>query len=233
MIKQNILFIIPARGGSKSLSKKNTRLFNGKPLIKYTIDAAKNANMGKIIVSTEDKEIKQICVNYGVQIIDRPKKLATDRALIIPVIKQVLKFLDKKEDYRPNIIVLLQPTSPLRTARHIKEAINYLIKTNSDSIVSITPLKEPLEWVFRIDVAGFVKRYLNTKEILRRQDAEQLYYLNGAIFAAKTEYIMKSNSFICDKTVGYLMQQEDSIDIDTGIDFFIAEKLMLKRYKKD
>ena len=137
---KKFLAIIPARGGSKGIPKKNIKSLLGKPLIQYTIESAlKSKYLDKIVVSTDDKKIADISEKLGAEIpCLRPKKLARDNTLILPVLQHMVNFLKKKENYNPFAIVLLQPTSPLRTVRHIDEAIElFLKKPKADSLVSV------------------------------------------------------------------------------------------------
>ena len=138
----NILAIIPARGGSKGILRKNLRLLNGNPLIKYTIESALQSKyVTRTIVSTENKQIMRISKSLGAEVIQRPNSLANDNSPLEPVIHHVLDHLKRKENYTPELIILLQPTSPLRNANHIDESIVQFKQKKLDSILSVSESK--------------------------------------------------------------------------------------------
>lgn len=133
-----ILAIIPARGGSKGIPRKNLAILAGQPLIAYTIRAARNAKLlNRVVVSTEDEEIAGVAKSHGAEVILRPSELALDTTPTEPVLLDVLKTLESKEGYVPDAVVLLQPTSPLRSESHIDEAIKKLYDTEADAVVSV------------------------------------------------------------------------------------------------
>jgi CMP-N-acetylneuraminic acid synthetase len=150
--KTNVIAIIPARGGSKGIPRKNIRLLAGKPLIAYTIEAAFTSKMDKVIVSTEDEEIAEISKKYGAEVIERPKGLAKDETPTIDVIFHVLEIL-KAKNYNPDIVVLLQPTSPLRNAEDIYNAIKLFLDSDCESVVSVCEVEHPPYWSFEIEEA--------------------------------------------------------------------------------
>jgi len=223
---KKILAIIPARGGSKGLPRKNIKNLAGKPLIAWTIESAlKSRYLDRVIVSTEDKEIAKIARRYGAEVIERPKKLATDKAETIKVIFHVLRSL-KKENYTPEIIILLQPTSPLRSMNDVDKAIEYFLKNGCESVVSVYEFEHSPYWTFEIK-----KRYLTPifgwKYFkIRRQDLPKIYIPNGAIFIADVEILEKYKSFYTHKTLPYIMPVERSVDIDNEIDFKLAELIL-------
>ncbi|MCR4335258.1 MAG: acylneuraminate cytidylyltransferase family protein [archaeon] len=224
MNNYDILAIIPARGGSKGLLKKNIKPLNKRPLIYYAISEAKKAGIKRIVVSTDNKEIEKAAVKYGSQTIIRPKKLAKDSTPMLPVIKHALSVL-RKEKYSPDIVLVLQPTSPLRKASDIKKALKLLYVSKADSVISVTKLKKPIEWVLEKNNKGFLVNN-SSKKIYARQQAKERYYPNGAIFVSWTESILKNNLLYGPKTTGYVMPEESSVDIDTELDFILAEKLL-------
>ena len=135
----NIVAIIPARGGSKGVPRKNIKNLCGKPLIQYTIDEAKRSNkISRVIVSTEDEEIAEISRNLGAEVIMRPDELATDKAPTLPVIQHVIETLEKNQDFKVDAIMLLQPTTPFRKQEHIDQAIGLFLEKNPDSVVSVS-----------------------------------------------------------------------------------------------
>ena len=225
----NFLAIIPARGGSKGIPRKNIKKMAGNPLIYYTINEAKKAKyLTRIVVSTEDKKIAKISKKYGVDIIHRPKKLANDKTPSELVCQHVIKYLKNKEDFETDVVVVLQPTSPLRKAKDINSAIKKFLKSDCSSVVSITKAQHSPYWMYKIGKSK-MKKILTDKKITRRQDSPIIYQLNGAIYVTKKETIMKENTLIGKNMFGYIMPYERSIDIDSQIDFDVAELLINKR----
>jgi len=227
-METKILAIIPARGGSKTIPRKNIKLLNGKPLIYYTIkESIKSKYLGRIIVSTEDKEISEISKKYGAEVIERPEELAKDETPTIDVIFHVLQVI-KAENFEPGLVVLLQPTSPLRNAQDIDNAIELFLKNDCESVVSVCEAEHSPYWSFEIENRYlkpiFGGKYLN----MRRQDLPKVYTPNGAIYVSTPEILRKYKSFYCSKTIPYIMPPERSVDIDNEIDFMLAELLMRK-----
>jgi len=227
-----ILAIIPARGGSKGVPRKNIRLLNGKPLIAYTIEEAKKSKyISKVIVSTEDDEIAKISNKYGAEIIKRPQELAKDDTPTIDVVLHILEKLINK-NIKPDIVILLQPTSPLRTFQDIDNAINLFIENNCDSVVSVCEIAHSPYWSFKIE-NGYLKPLLGEKYLKkRRQELPKVYIPNGALFIATPEVLQKYKTFYCKKTMPYIMPIERSVDIDNELDFLLAELLMQKHERK-
>ncbi len=227
-----ILAIIPARGGSKGVPRKNIRLLVGKPLIAYSIEAAlKSRYIDRVVVSTEDEEIAETARRWGAEVIRRPKKLARDDTPTIDVIIHVLDYLRKEEKYIPDIVVLLQPTSPLRTREDIDNAIEHFLN-NQDclSLVSVTEFEHPPWWALKIE-NGYLSPIFNEEYIrMRRQDLPKAYKPNGAIFISTPKVLYEYKTFYTPKTIAYIMPPERSIDIDTEFDFLIAEFLIKKKY---
>jgi len=226
-METKILAIIPARGGSKTIPRKNIKLLNGKPLIYYTIkESIKSKYLGRIIVSTEDKEISEISKKYGAEVIERPEELAKDETPTIDVIFHVLQV--QAENFEPGLVVLLQPTSPLRNVQDIDNAIELFLKNDCESVVSVCEAEHSLYWSFEIENRYlkpiFGGKYLN----MRRQDLPKVYTPNGAIYVSTPEILRKYKSFYCSKTIPYIMPPERSVDIDNEIDFMLAELLMRK-----
>ena len=223
-----IVAIIPARGGSKGIPRKNIKQLFGKPLIVWTIEHAKKSRyIGRITVSTEDKEISEISKKCGAEVIERPEELAKDETPTIDVIFHVLEVI-KAENFEPGLVVLLQPTSPLRNAQDIDNAIELFLKNDCESVVSVCEVEHSLYWSFEIENRYlkpiFGGKYLN----MRRQDLPKVYTPNGAIYVSTPEILRKYKSFYCSKTIPYIMPPERSVDIDNEIDFMLAELLMRK-----
>ena len=177
-----ILAIIPARSGSKRLPKKNIKMLQGKPLLAYTIDSVKNSHhVTRFIVSTEDNEIAKISQSYGAEVIIRPPELARDESPTEDVIINVLEQLKNKEQYSPDLIILLQPTSPLRTTDDIDDAIKTFLASSGDSLISITEYDHTPYWALRIE-KGFLKPEFEKEKLKRSQELPKLYRPNGSIF---------------------------------------------------
>ena len=154
--KMEIIALIPARGGSKGIPKKNIKNLRGKPLISYSIGSAKKTKyINKVVVSTEDKEIAEISREYDAEIIERPEELAEDESSTIDTILHALEVL-RAENYNPDIIILLQPTSPLRNAEDIDSAIELFLNSDCESVVSVCEVEHPPHWCFEIE-EGYLK----------------------------------------------------------------------------
>ena len=232
MNKRKICCIIPARGGSKGIKKKNIKLLCNKPLINYTIEEAlKSKYIDKVILSTDDEKIAQIGNEFGISVpFMRPKKLAQDNSPMLPVIKHLLNKLEKNYSYDPEIVILLQPTSPLRTVKHINEAIKKFLKSKTDSLVSVTKLPHNMNpySIMKLERNGNLKKFLNYDEKKNlRQLKPTLYARNGAaIYITTKRTIFSKNSFFGDSILPYFMSKIDSIDIDDQLDWFFAETII-------
>ncbi|MFH1860719.1 MAG: acylneuraminate cytidylyltransferase family protein [bacterium] len=229
------LGLIPARGGSKGIIKKCITPLRDKPLIAYTIEEAKKSrHLHRIIVSTDDKDIASVSKEYGAEIpFMRPEELAHDDTPTLPVIQHALNTL-RSQGYVPDYIVLLQPTSPLRDVSHIDAAIEKIIQTQSDMVVSLCKVTQHPFWMRRIDGEDKVSPFIETKNTYhRRQDLPELYRLNGAITVTRREIIEVAALAIDEKKKidirGYIMEEAVSVDVDTPIDLFIAQKLLEER----
>ena len=221
----NILAVIPARGGSKGIPGKNIKLLAGKPLIAYSIEAASKSRLiNRIFVSTDDDKIKQISKKYGAEIIKRPKEMAKDDSPTMDSIIHVLNNLEKK-GFVTDIVVLLQPTSPLRTHEDVDNAINLFIKNKDkcDSLVSVCEYDHSPYWSLKVD-GDFLKPNFGEEYFkMRRQELPKIYMPNGSIFISNKKSLLKSKSFYKGNIIPYFMKSGESIDIDTLIDFKLAE----------
>ena len=226
-MNKTFLAIIPARGGSKRLPRKNILDLCGKPLISWSIEAAlKSKYISKVVVSSDDEEILNISSNFGADIIKRPYELANDTATTFDAVKHTI---DNFENY--DYIVLLQPTSPLRNEKHIDEAIELLEEKQADAIVSVCEMDHSPLWSNTLPKDGNMSNFLKDEILNKRsQDLEKYYRLNGAIYICKTEKLIENKSFFLkDNIFAYKMDRESSIDIDEEIDFKIAEILIKER----
>ncbi len=229
-----ILAVIPARGGSKAIPGKNIRILGLKPLIEYTFDAAKaSVLLDRIILSTDDKEIARIGKMNKIEVpFLRPAQLAKDTSPTLPVIRHAVKFLEENDNYRADMIVILQPTSPLRRSEHIDEALEILIDTKADSVVSVTELPHqhnPYS-VMKIDNGRLIPFIEDGERYTQRQQKPLLYARNGAsIYAFKYETLINEDSLYGNDCRPYIMNKADSIDIDDVADFELAECVLGKR----
>ena len=217
--KKKILAIIPARGGSKGIPKKNIVLVGGKPLIAWTIHAAKNSKyINKVVVSSDNDEILKVAAKFGAETIKRPAELATDTALPEPVVHHVLNHL-KKEKYIPDILVYLHPTSPLRTHKDINESFDKFFATKATAAISVFELDKKYLKAFTTNNKGFLKGSVNDKyPFMNRQLLPTVYMPNGAIYIITRNDFVKFNRLLSDKTIPHIMTAEKSFDLDTRDD---------------
>jgi len=226
---KTFLAIIPARGGSKRLPRKNILDLCGKPLIVWSIESGiKSKYIDKVVVTSDDKEILDISKKFGASIIKRPDELSCDTATTIDAIKHTIDNVEKNYDY----IVLLQATSPLRTEKHLDEAIELLVKKNADAIVSVCEMDHSPLWSNTLDKNLSMKGFLRDEVLNKRsQDLAKYYRLNGAIYICKTEELLKEESFFLkEKVFAYKMDKDSSVDIDDLIDFKIATLLKENKF---
>ena len=215
--------LIPARGGSKGILRKNIKLFHSKPLIYWSIQAALKSNfIDRVIVSTEDEEIAEIAKSLSAEVpFIRPKELSLDDT---PGIDPVIHALEQLPNV--NDLLLLQPTSPLRRAHHIDEIFKLRSRLKSDSAVSISLSKKHIDLFFNIDKNNYISPYSKDFKALPRQAYHHLFTLNGALYLSTRNSILSEKSIFSSKTAGYVMPERYSIDIDTQLDWDIAEFLM-------
>lgn len=223
----NTLVIIPARGGSKGIPGKNIKLLGRKPLIGYSIDAARSiADDSHICVTTDDDHIIETVENYGLHVpFKRPAELATDTAGTYAVLLHALKFYEDKGE-RFDAIVLLQATSPFRTGKHIKEAIK-LYSKDIDMVVSVKETdSNPYYICFEDDENGMLHISKGDGNYIRRQDCPPVYEYNGAIYIINTDSLKAKPLNKFTKRVKYVMDREHSVDLDTMMDWMIAEYII-------
>jgi N-acylneuraminate cytidylyltransferase len=214
-----VLAIIPARGGSKGVPRKNIRDVAGKPLIGWTIEEAKKSGyIDRLVVSTDDQEIADIAVWWGGEVpFLRPAELARDDTPGIAPVIHILTTIQPAYD----LVVLLQPTSPLRTVEDIDGAIALMVNKNANACVSVVePDKSPY-WMYSMDGSDHLIPLLEG-DYARRQDLPPVYALNGAVYVARVNWLLKKQVFVSDETVAYIMPKDRSIDIDTETDLAIS-----------
>jgi len=228
-----ILGIIPARGGSKGIPLKNIKTLAGKPLINYTIQSAQKSKINKIVVSTDNKKIKKISESAGADVpFLRPKKISGDKVSTIDVVKHTLHFLSTNQSYVPDIVIILQPTSPLRSAKMINNSINLLKKSKSTSVITVSKIKtHPYAafWYNNKYLTPFRKDFVKYS---RRQKFPILYYPTGSIYTLWRETLKKYNSLYGPKIKPMIVKDEIELDIDTPYDLFMSEMTILhwKKY---
>ena len=224
---KTFLAIIPARGGSKRLPRKNVLDLNGKPLIAWSIEAGlKSKYIDRVIVSSDDAEILDISQYYGADIIQRPEILANDTAKTFGVIKHVI---ENSDSY--SYIVLLQPTSPLRTSQHIDKAIELLVSERMNTVISVCKMDHSPLWSNTLPEDESLNGFLSENVLNKRsQDLEMYYRINGAIYICSTDLLLSNKSFFLrDNIYAYKMRRMDSIDIDERFDFMVAESIIQAR----
>ncbi len=221
-----IFAIITARGGSKGLPRKNIRVLAGKPLIAHSILAALGCpEVARCLVSTEDQEIKEISLRWGAEVIDRPVALADDQATSESVIFHVIKQLEAAGDM-PDYLLLLQPTSPLRTSEHLTQCLASFRASNARSAISVTPAEHSPYKCLLVDSSGLLVPLFDKSSLgAPRQTLPAVYRQNGAIYFVSTHDFLHSNSFFVDPLLPFIMNPEESIDIDSLFDFEVCEML--------
>jgi len=227
-----VIAIIPARGGSKGIKRKNLVTFRGEPLLAHSIRHARESNsVDRVVVSTDDEEIKTVALSCGAEVpFTRPGELAEDHVLDLPVFQHALNFLEETENYRPDLVVHLRPTAPHRKAGWIDQAIQMLRgDPAADSVRSVSePDKHPYR-MFTLSGEGYLDAIMKHQHpvpyLLRRQDLPTIYYYNCVIDVTRPETIFSKDSMTGDLILPFIMNADDVIDIDTPRDLKIAEAL--------
>jgi CMP-N-acetylneuraminic acid synthetase len=233
MYNYQILALIPARGGSKGVARKNIRELAGKPLIVWTIEMASACStLDRVIVSTEDQEIAEIARQYGAEVpFIRPGELAQDDTPDLPVYQHALSWLAEHEGYRPDIVVWLRPTTPLRTVQDVEAAIQLLIETGADCVRSVSLAEHHPYWMKQLDgdrLVPFIDG-VDESEYYRRQLLPPAYRLNGAVDVTWCRTAIEKGLLYGGDVRGYVMPAERSIDLDSELDFALAELLLQMR----
>ena len=221
---KTVLGLIPARGGSKGLPRKNLRPAGGKPLIAWTIEAAKRSScIDRLIVSSDDEEIRGVASSLGCEApFVRPAELGIDEASSMDVVMHALSQMPR-HDY----VVLLQPTSPLREARDIDGCMERCEAEGAPACVSIVRTKAHPQWIYFLTDAGRLKPAVeDTERAHRRQELSPAFTPNGAVYVARCDWLRTHRSFLTEETLGYEMPAERSVDVDTGLDLFVASAIL-------
>jgi CMP-N,N'-diacetyllegionaminic acid synthase len=217
------LALITARGGSKSIPRKNIKLFGGKPLIAWAIETALSSRaVDDVVVTTDDEEIAMTAKEWGAEVpFLRPAELAADDSPGIDPILHALAQLGSHDQ-----VVVLQPTSPLRRIADVDACVELARQHKAPASVSVSePAKHPY-WMYRLDGRQRMHPLLNVSTFANRQDLPPVYALNGAVYYAQTDWLKRHHTFVTTETVGYIMPPERSLDIDTALDWKIAEMLL-------
>ena len=224
-----VLGLIPARGGSKGVPRKNVRPLCGKPLLQYTAEAALNARrLSRVILSTDDWEIAEVGRKCGLEVpFLRPPKLAQDETPTLPVVQQTLCWmLECNEQF--DAVCLLQPTNPLRHAEDIDNCIELMFETGADTVMTVLPVPQNYNphWVYIKDKQGQLHLATNEYEpISRRQDLPPAYHREGSVYVTRSEVVLHKNSLYGNRVIGYMMDENRSVNIDTLEDWAAAERI--------
>ena len=224
-----ILAIIPARGGSKRLPGKNIKKIGGKPMIAHAILAARKSKyVDRVIVSTDDLKIIKVAKEYGAEVpFIRPAELASDTATTLPVLQHTVTYIEKPGNFKPDLIVLIQPTNPLVTSDDIDGTIEKIIATKTNSCFTVSEISQRPEWMYRLD-SKKTKLFLNEDNgpTKRSQELPRLAIINGAVYVMRYDTLMKKNKIRDNNTSIYVMPKERSVDVDNIFDFKLAEFLI-------
>jgi N-acylneuraminate cytidylyltransferase len=226
---KRVIAVIPARGGSKSVPGKNIRLLGGKPLLAWSIEVARQVReIDRIIVSTDDPQIASVGKAHGAEVYTRPAHLATDEALVIDALKDLLQTL-QAEGETPEWVVLLEPTCPLRTADDVRDCLKLIARGDYDSVATFKDAELNPHRAWKL-IDGVPEVFIpGAIPWLPRQKLPKAYQLNGAVYVFRANLLAKeAKSLLVGKLGAVLMPRERSQDIDESIDFTIVETLMLK-----
>lgn len=220
----SVLALVTARGGSVGLPGKNLLQVGGRSLVARAIAAGQGAaSVDRVVLSSDDPEIIQAALMAGCEVpFVRPAELATGAARSIDVVRHALEVLPETYD----LLVLLQPTSPLRLAEDIDAAVRLCVESGAPACVSLTPADKPPQWMHALSARQTLRPILpEYGQVSRRQDLPPAYAVNGAVYVARTDWIREQESFVTPETVGYVMPRERSIDIDEELDLMLAEAI--------
>ena len=227
--RPSILGLIVARGGSKSIPRKNIRPVGGKPLIAYTIEAALASGcLDRVVLSTDDPEIAEVAKKFGAEVpFMRPAEMAGDASPVIDAALHAFQWLEKNENYFPMFGMLLQPTSPLRTAGDIQKAVAFAVERNADAVVSVTEADRHPYLMKTVDGQGRLSPFVATPfSETRRQDLPAAYAINGAIYLVKRTLLQEKRSWCPAGALAYVMPPERSLDVDTPWDLKLADLVL-------
>ena len=228
----NILGAIPARGGSKEIPRKNLLKLGDRTLLELAIDSAGESTLlTRSIVSTEDDELAEVARAAGAEVpFERPAELATDDAATLPVIRHAVAWLEDNEGWRADIVVILQPNTPFRRGAHIDDTVRLLLDRNIGSAMTVRKTDYPPHWMLHMDDGGRLTRLLEDGgEFSRRQDTPPVYQPNGLVYALTYDKLMAGTALPDTDTHGVLMDEADSVNIDTWAQYQLARALWEER----
>lgn len=236
MRSARILGVIPARSGSKEIKNKNTRLLAGRPLLQYTTEVALAANVfTRVVLSTDSPEIAELGRSLGVEVpFLRPEPIARDDTPMLPVVEHVIDFMETTEAWQPELIVLLQPTSPFRTADHIQLAVQILLGDRQyDAVVSVVELPKRLAPPSLMKIEnGLLEHYLPSgKAVHRRQDMQSAYVRCGSIYAITRDALRRTRSFYGERCCPLVLSSKEVVNIDSEEDWQQAEAILSRRHR--
>lgn len=234
--KPTILGLIPARGGSKGIPRKNMAFLANKPLMAWTIEAANESGvLDRLVLSTDDNEIAEAGRRLDIEVpFLRPAELATDNSASIDVCRHAVEWLEKNENYQPDFVMLLQPTSPLRIASDIRRSVELAVATQANSVVSVYEVHHHPLWMKVLDSEGWLlDLYPQSMAATRRQDLSPVFALNGAIYLVLRSCLLTERTFVPDRTHGYVMPSQRSVDVDTPWDFYLADLILRDRERRE
>jgi N-acylneuraminate cytidylyltransferase len=236
--RPRVLAVVPARGGSKGLPRKNLRLLGGKPLVAHAVAAGLAARLvQRVVCSTDDPEIAEAARLAGAEVpFLRPPELAQDSTEDLPVFVHALDWLQEQEGWAPELVVNLRPTSPLRRASHVDQAIRLLCDTDAESVKSVCLARQHPHkmWLFS-EQTKLLQPYLKTELRLERgpdvprAELEDVYWQNGVVDVTRREVILDQRRMIGGRVAGLVTDPADSIDIDSDLDLALAELLLSRR----
>lgn len=226
-----ILAVVPARGGSRGIPRKNIRLLCGRPLLAWTADAARAArSLDRVVLTTDDAEIATVGRAAGLEVpFMRPPELARDDTAGIDPVLHALEWLAAHEGYRPEAVMLLQPPSPLRRAEHIDEAVALFERSGADCVTSVCPPDYHPYWMKVVRDGLLVPFMTEGAAYTARQQLPPVFRTNGALYLASSDLLLKRRTFELERTVPYVMERRDSINIDDEFDWWIAEQQLTAR----
>ena len=226
---KSFLAIIPARGGSKSVPKKNIKPLGNKPLISYTFkEASRVKELDLVLVSTDDNEIAAVAKNEKVKVIKRPENLSGDNASTESALIHAINFLEMEGKFF-DYVVVLEPTSPFRKSSTIQKCIKLISELNADSLLT---LKKTYSNIGNLKSNYYVP--LRTNQPRRRQDREPFYVESSTVYVAKIDFLKNTKSLVSDHWAAYVLDsEEESIDINSQLDFYLAETVLKRKLKKN
>jgi len=232
-----VLAVVPARGGSKGIPRKNLQLLGGRPLVAHAVATGLAARrVDRVLCTTDDAEIADAARAAGAEVpFLRPAELARDASEDWPVFMHVLEWLDRHAGWRPDLIVNLRPTSPLRTPRHVDDAIQLLLDTGADSVKAVCLARQHPHKMWLRQADGGIEPYLKTPMRLSRgpdvprAELEDIYWQNGVVDVTRREVILEQRVMIGRRVAGLVTEPADSIDIDTPLDLALAELVLARR----